>query len=65
VPRGKRKKEKPQEKTEIREIDAQSVSRELKKRWSPLSWIFDFGFPVNGTKRKRTELDVVGGLFSP
>jgi hypothetical protein len=28
-----KKKEKPQEKTEIREIDALPVSKELKKRW--------------------------------
>jgi hypothetical protein len=30
----KRKKEKPEEKTEIREIDAPPSSKELKKRWS-------------------------------
>jgi hypothetical protein len=29
-----KKKDKPDEKTEIREIDALSLSRELKKRWS-------------------------------
>jgi Transposase, Mutator family/Putative transposase len=33
VARGKRKKEKPEEKTDIREIDAPTISRELKKRW--------------------------------
>jgi hypothetical protein len=32
--RGKRKKEKPEDKTEISEIDAPPVSKELKKRWS-------------------------------
>jgi hypothetical protein len=34
VSRGKRKKEKPEDKTEISEIDAPPVSKELKKRWS-------------------------------
>jgi hypothetical protein len=34
VSRGKRKKEKPRDKTEIREIDAPPLSKELKKRWS-------------------------------
>ena len=34
VSRGKRKKEKPVDKTEISEIDAPPVSKELKKRWS-------------------------------
>jgi len=34
VSRGKRKKQKPEEKTDIRKIDAPPVSRELKKRWS-------------------------------
>jgi hypothetical protein len=34
VARGKRKKEKPEEKTDIREINAPTISRELKKRWS-------------------------------
>ena len=34
VSRGKRKKEKPEDKTEIGEIDAPPVSKELKKRWS-------------------------------
>ena len=36
VSRGKRKKEKPEDKTEISEIDAPPVSKELKKRWSYL-----------------------------
>jgi hypothetical protein len=34
VSRGKRKKDKPEDKTEISEIDAPPVSKELKKRWS-------------------------------
>jgi putative transposase len=34
VSRGKRKKEKPEDKTEISEIDAPPVSKELEKRWS-------------------------------
>jgi len=34
VSRGKRKKEKPEEKTEIGEINAPPLSKELKKRWS-------------------------------
>ena len=34
VSRGKRKKEKPEEKTEISEINAPPLSKELKKRWS-------------------------------
>jgi hypothetical protein len=34
VSRGKRKREKPEDKTEISEIDAPPVSKELKKRWS-------------------------------
>jgi hypothetical protein len=36
VSRGKRKKEKPEDKTEISEIDAPPVSKDLKKRWSYL-----------------------------
>jgi hypothetical protein len=45
VSRGKRKKEKTEDKTEIREIDAPPLSKELKKRWS-LS-ILDFRFWIS------------------
>lgn len=34
VPFVKRKKEKPKDETEISEIDAPPLSKELKKRWS-------------------------------
>jgi Putative transposase len=60
VPRGKRKKEKPEDKNEIREVDALPLSRELKKRWSDLFWISDYG-----TKRKRTGFDVSDAFVSP
>jgi hypothetical protein len=58
VSRGKRKKAKPEDKTEISEIDAPPLSKELKRRWSPNILDFRFWICDYGTKRKRTEFDV-------
>jgi hypothetical protein len=65
VSRGKRKKEKPEDKNEIREVDAPPLSRELKKRWSDLFWISDFGFPIMGPREKERDSMFLMPLFLP
>ena len=52
--RAKRKKEKPEEKTEISEIDAPPFSKELKKRWSYfIRKVYEPDLPVRPRRQAR------------